>query len=74
MSLVWLQQKMIDIESINEKTAAIPAEVAALEKGLLAMQQEIETARVRLDELQADRRRLEGDLQAVETKMQKYQA
>ncbi len=74
MSLVGLQQKMIDIESIDEKIAAIPAEVAALEKGLLAMQQEIETARVQLDELQADRRRLEGDLQAVESKIEKYQA
>lgn len=74
MSLVGLQQKMIDIESIDEKTAAIPAEVAALEKGLLAMQQEIEVARVRLDELQTDRRKLEGDLQAVETKIQKYEA
>ena len=73
-NLVELQQKMIDVESIDERITAIPAEVAALEKGLLAMQQEIEAARLRLDELQSDRRRLEGDLQAVETKIQKYQA
>ncbi|MCZ6696501.1 MAG: hypothetical protein O7A63_08185 [Acidobacteria bacterium] len=72
--LVRLQQKMIGLESIDEKTAAIPAEVAALEKSLLALQQEIQSARVRLDELQSDRRRLEGDLQAVETRIQKYQA
>ena len=73
-SLVRLQQRMIGIESIDGKIAAIPAEVAALEKSLLAMQQEIEAARVRLDELQSDRRRLEGDLQAVEIRIQKYHA
>ena len=72
--LIQLQELMRTSADLDERIAAVPAEVARLEKDLLAMQNEIDAARVRLEELQKDRRKLESDLMGVETKIQKYQA
>jgi predicted nucleic acid-binding Zn-ribbon protein len=71
--LIRLQELMRKAAALDERIAAVPAEVAGLEKELLAMQNEIEAAGVRLEALQKDRRKLESDLMGVETKIEKYQ-
>jgi hypothetical protein len=71
--LVRLQEVMSTIEGLQEKIAAIPAEVARLEKDLIAAQKEIESESSRVQELNKDRRRLEMELMGVETKITKYQ-
>ena len=71
--LVRLQEVMSAIEGLQEKIAAIPAEVARLEKELIAAQKEIESESSRVQELNKDRRRLEMELMGVETKITKYQ-
>jgi predicted nucleic acid-binding Zn-ribbon protein len=72
--LVRLQELMLRIEAIKEKVAAVPGEIARLEKSLLAAQAEIEREKGALLEIQKERRRLEGELQGIEAKIQKYQA
>jgi uncharacterized protein len=71
--LVRVQDIISEIEVVQEKIAAIPAEVARLEKDLLAAQKDIETERARVQELGKDRRRLEMELMGIETKITKYQ-
>jgi predicted nucleic acid-binding Zn-ribbon protein len=71
--LVRVQDIISEIEAAQEKIAAIPAEVARLEKELIAAQRDIETERARVQELGKDRRRLEMELMGIETKITKYQ-
>jgi hypothetical protein len=71
--LVRLQEVMLAAQALTERIAAIPAEVAHLEKDLLAAQQEIESGRARIQEMQKDRRKLEAELMGVESKITKYQ-
>jgi uncharacterized protein len=71
--LVRVQDIISEIEALQEKMAAIPAEVARLEKDLIAAQKNIETERARVQELGKDRRRLEMELMGIETKITKYQ-
>ncbi len=56
--LVRLQDLIVGTEEVVEKIRGIPAEVARLEKDLLAAQERMETERATLDELQKDRRKL----------------
>jgi predicted nucleic acid-binding Zn-ribbon protein len=72
--LVRLQSLMIQADGIQEQIAAIPQQVARLEKELLAVQAEVEKEKSSLSDLQKERRRLEMELMGVETKIQKYQA
>jgi len=72
--LVRLQELMVTSDAVAERIAAIPAEVARLEKDLLAAQEDLEKARAAMQEMQKDRRRLEGELMAIETKIAKYQS
>ena len=71
--LVRVQEIISSVDAVQERIAAIPVEVARLEKELLAAQKEIETERARVQELGKDRRRLEMELMGVETKITKYQ-
>ncbi len=71
--LVRLQELMVSAEAATEKIAALPAEVARLEKDLLAAQDEVERARAAVQEMQKDRRKLEMDLMGVEQTIAKYQ-
>jgi hypothetical protein len=71
--LVRLQEIMSAVEGLQEKIAAIPAEVARLEKDLIAAQKDVEGETSRVQELNKDRRRLEMELMGVETKITKYQ-
>jgi len=71
--LVHLQDLMQAVETVGEKIAAVPVDVARLEKDLLAAQQEVETMRGTLSELQKERRRLEAELMGIEAKIGKYQ-
>lgn len=73
-NLIRLQDLMLRIEAMNEQIAAIPGEVARLEKGLLESQKEVEREKAALADLQKERRRLEGELMGVESRIQKYQA
>lgn len=73
-NLIRLQDLMLRIEAINEQIAAIPGEVARLEKALLESQKEVEREKTALADLQKERRRLEGELMGVESRIQKYQA
>ena len=72
--LVRVQEIITAVDAAQERISAIPAEVARLEKELLAAQKEIEAERARVQELGKDRRRLEMDLMGVEAKITKYQA
>jgi len=72
--LVRVQELISAVEAVQERIAAVPVEVARLEKELLAAQKEIEAERARVQELGKDRRRLEMELMGVETKITKYQA
>jgi hypothetical protein len=72
--LVRLQDLILSADAVSEKIAAVPAEVARLEKDLLAVQDELERARAGLLEMQKDRRKLELDLMGVEAKITKYQS
>jgi len=71
--LIHLQEIMVAAESLGERIAAIPSEVARLEKDLLAAQQDLEKSRGTLQEMQKDRRRLESELQSIEARITKYQ-
>ena len=71
--LVRLQEVMLEIDALAEKIASLPAEVAHLEKDLLAAQEATDKERALLLDLQKDRRRLETELQDVEAKIAKYQ-
>jgi predicted nucleic acid-binding Zn-ribbon protein len=71
--LVRLQDLMLQADILNEKIAGVPAEVARLEKDLLAVEGEIEQEKGSLQDLQKERRRLEMELMGVEGRMQKYQ-
>jgi hypothetical protein len=71
--LVRLQDVMLAIDTVAENIAAVPVEVARLEKDLLAAQEESARQKEALLELQKDRRRLENELMGVETRIAKYQ-
>jgi predicted nucleic acid-binding Zn-ribbon protein len=72
-SLIRLQELMNAIADLQERQAAVPVEVARLEKELLAFEAEVEKEKTALSELQKERRHLEMELMGVETRMQKYQ-
>jgi predicted nucleic acid-binding Zn-ribbon protein len=72
--LVRLQDFMQAVEGLEEKIAAVPSEVARLEKDLLSAQAQLDQERVRLEELQKDRRKYEMDLMGVESRIQKYES
>jgi hypothetical protein len=71
--LVRLQEILAAAEGLGEKIAGIPAEVARLEKELLAAEDRLEKGRSGLQDLQKDRRRLEMELMGIESKIVKYQ-
>jgi uncharacterized protein len=71
--LIQLQDMMVALAELQDRQAAVPVEVARLEKELLAFQAEVEKEKAALSDIQKERRRLEMELMGVETKMQKYQ-
>ncbi|HYS77395.1 MAG TPA: C4-type zinc ribbon domain-containing protein [Candidatus Dormibacteraeota bacterium] len=72
--LVRVQEIMVVIDALQEKIAAMPSEVARLEKELLAAQKDADADRARVGELSKDRRRLEMELMGIESKITKYQS
>jgi len=74
LRLIRLQDLMTALADLSDKQGAIPAEVARLEKELLAVETEVNREKAALGELQKERRRLEMELMGVESKIQKYQA
>ena len=71
--LVRVQEILSALDAVHERIAAVPAEVARLEKELIAREKEIEAERARAQELGKDRRRLEMELMGVEGRITKYQ-
>jgi hypothetical protein len=71
--LVRLQEIMLAQEALTEKIAAVPVEIARLEKDLLAAQDATARERAALNEMQKERRRLEGELMGVESRIARYQ-
>jgi uncharacterized protein len=72
--LIRLQDIMNRVEGLNERIAAVPVDVARLEKELLAAEAETSKEKAALQDLQKERRRLEMELMGVESKIQKYQS
>jgi uncharacterized protein len=72
--LVRVQEIISEVEALQEKIAAVPVEVARLEKDLLAAQKDVESEKAHLQELGKDRRRLEMELMGIEAKITKYQS
>jgi len=64
---------MIALAELQERQAAVPVEVARLEKELLAFESEVEKEKAALSDIQKERRRLEMELMGVESRIQKYQ-
>jgi hypothetical protein len=71
--LVRLQEIMLALEGLAERIASVPLEVARLEKDLLAAQEAAERERAGLQEMHKERRRLEGELMGVESRIARYQ-
>jgi predicted nucleic acid-binding Zn-ribbon protein len=71
--LVRLQEILAASEELAERIAGIPAEVARLEKDLLAAEERLEKGRAGLQDLQKERRKLEMELMGIESKIAKYQ-
>ena len=72
--LIRLQDNMLASEILTERIAAVPAEVARLEKELLEAETALEKARAALQEMQKGRRHFEMELMGVESKISKYQS
>lgn len=72
--LVRLQEIMLTLAELAARIEAVPAEVAGLEKDLLAAQDAMGRERTALLDLHKDRRRLEIELQDVEARIAKYQS
>jgi len=72
-SLIRLQELMNGLADIHDRQAAVPVEVARIEKELLAFEAEVEREKAALSDIQKERRRLEMELMGVETRIQKYQ-
>lgn len=74
LRLVRLQEIMNAVEGLQDRIAAIPAEVARLEKELIAAQKDVEAESARVQDLNKDRRRLEMELMGIESRITKYQS
>ena len=70
--LIQLQDADQQIARLNEEIAALPRRVAGIESKLAATKSQLEKARTALTATQADRRRLEGQIQSEQQKISKY--
>ena len=71
--LIRLQELCLAIEEQARKLSAMPGRMQDLEQSLARHRADVAKTRDELAELQKQRRKMEGDLQAVETKISKYQ-
>jgi uncharacterized protein len=71
--LMRLQEVCLAIEEQAKKLAAMPGRTQDLEQSLARHRADVAKTRDELAESQKQRRKLEGDLQAVETRISKYQ-
>ncbi len=71
--LIRLQEYSLAIEEQARKLSGMPARMQDLEQSLARHRADVVKTRDELAESQKQRRKLEGDLQAVETKISKYQ-
>jgi predicted nucleic acid-binding Zn-ribbon protein len=71
--LIRLQELCLAIEEQVKKLSSIPGRIQDLEQSLARHRADLAKTRDELAELQKNRRKLEGDLQAVEARIGKYQ-
>lgn len=70
--LISLQETDTEIKRCNSEIASLPARRAAIEEGFAASAQEFLTLKAEFDEASAERRRLEADVAAEQTKHEKF--
>jgi hypothetical protein len=70
--LISLQETDTEIKRCQAEVAALPARRAAIEENFAASVQEFLTLKAALDEASAERRRLEADVAAEQTKHEKF--
>jgi predicted nucleic acid-binding Zn-ribbon protein len=71
--LIRLQEICLAVEEQAKKLSALPGRTQDLEQSLARHRADLAKTRDELAELQKHRRKLEGDLQAVESRIGKYQ-
>ncbi len=71
--LIRLQELSLAIEELRKKLVAIPGRSQEMEQSLAHHRADVAKGRDELAGVQKERRKLEGDLAAVETKIGKYQ-
>jgi hypothetical protein len=70
--LIALQTAEGEIDRLQEEIAALPRRVAAIESKLAETRSRIEKAKAAISSIQAERRKLEGEVQVQQQKISKY--
>lgn len=70
--LLELDQLNQQIAALNAEIAALPQRVAAIEKKLAGTQAQVESAKAALKQVDANKRKAEGDIQTLQQKISKY--
>jgi hypothetical protein len=70
--LIALQTAEGEIDRLQEGIAALPRRVAAIESKLAETRSRIEKAKAAISSIQAERRKLEGEVQVQQQKISKY--
>lgn len=70
--LIALQAAEGEIDRLQEEIAALPRRVAAIESKLAETRSRIEKAKAVISSIQAERRKLEGEIQVQQQKISKY--
>ncbi len=71
--LVRLQEILLATEDLKIAIAALPAEIARLEKDQIATEKKLDVERAAVQSAQKERRKYEVELMGVETRISKYQ-
>ena len=70
--LIELQQVDRDIQRLEDEVAALPRRVAEIEAKLASTKGQVERAKATIKADENNRRKLEGDIQALQQKISKY--
>src|SRR5258706_416079 len=70
--LIELERADREIGRLKQEVAALPARMAAIEQRLARSQAQLDSAHARIKDGDAAKRKLEGDIQALQQKISKY--
>jgi predicted nucleic acid-binding Zn-ribbon protein len=70
--LLELDQLNQQIAALNAEIAALPQRVTAIEKKLAGTQAQVDAAKAALKQVETNKRKYEGDIQALQQKISKY--